>query len=47
MSFNPGITKQPQEIVFSQKKMTLVIQFYPLIRHEYNDNLLKNILVTF
>ena len=48
MSFNPDITKQAQEIFFSQKrKMIQVIQVYTLIMHEYNENLFKKIIGLF
>ena len=48
MSFNPDITKQAQEIIFFSKKTIIqVIQAYILIIHEYNENLFKNILVSF
>ena len=47
MSFNPDITKQAQEIDFSRKKIIQVIQAYILIICEYNENLFKNILVSF
>ena len=46
MSFNPDITKQAQEIIFS-RKLIQVIQAYILIIHEYNENLFKNIFVSF
>ena len=47
MSFNPDITKQAQEIIFSRKKKKKVIQAYILIIHGYNENLFKNIFVSF
>ena len=47
MSFNPDITKQAQEIDFSRKKIIQVIQAYILIICKYNENLFKNILVSF
>ena len=47
MSFNPDITKQAQQIIFFSKKKIQVIQAYILIIHEYNENLFKNILVSF
>ena len=40
MSFNPDITKQAQEIIFS-RKIIQVIQAYSLIIHECNENLFK------
>ena len=46
MPFNPDITKQAQEIIFS-RKLIQVIQAYILIIHEYNEKLFKNILVPF
>ena len=34
MSFNPDITKQAQEIIFSRKKMIQAIQVYTLLMHK-------------
>ena len=47
LSFNPDIIKKAQEIIFSRKKMIQIIQICTLTKHEYNDDLFKNIFVSF
>ena len=43
MLFNPDITKEAQEIFFSQKENNTSHPSLILIMHEYNENLFKNI----
>ena len=47
MLFRPNVTKQVQEIVFLKRKVMEVIQVYTLMKLKYNDNLFKNILISF
>ena len=47
MLFRPNVTKQVQETVFLKRKVMEVIQVYTLMKLKYNDNLFKNILISF
>ena len=47
MSFKPDITKQAQEIIFSQKKNNASQLSLYFNDTQYIENLFKNILVSF
>ena len=47
MLFRPNVTKQVHKIVFLKRKVMEVIQVYTLMKLKYNDNLFKNILISF
>ena len=47
MSFNPDKTKQEQEIIFSRKKNDTSHPSLYFNNDEYNNNLVKNISVSF
>ena len=47
MFFNPDLTKQAQEIIFSQKKTDTSHPSLYFNNAQYNDDLFKNILVSF